>query len=157
MSAAERLEDAPLWAWAEQRERDLRAVEKSLAYWEAATDYYDQERMVTLFRNARDVMLAGGECPLRKASLLTIMEAIATIGSMIPRAVGPNRWSKRSPIEMVARFVGEDVHPSPAAIQASHARAADLEAMLHEAQAAAGHPVTGMTSQQHWERARVQE
>lgn len=130
--------DAPtLWAQADERDERrahlLRSVQARIKYWEGRNPELEAK-----FRHAEAVMLAGGECPMRPASLLTIMEAITSVGLLIGTAVGPNRPEKRSPVEIVARFVGEDIPVDPLVRAASHTRHGEIRRMLQTALQDAG-------------------
>ena len=108
------------------------------------------DEILAKFRHAREVMLAGGECPMRRANIYDVLEALAALGTLIPTAVGPHRKDKRSPAALVAQFAGvPEEAVSPALHVRSRERAQEITDMLHGALADAGHPVTGLTFQDH--------
>ncbi|MFB9081455.1 hypothetical protein [Deinococcus wulumuqiensis] len=125
-------------------------VGKRIAYWEAVPDRTPgQEELLHKFYNARAVMKAGGECPMQRATLYTMLEALAIVGSQFGRPVGPSRETNKSPAQLVADFMGADVPVLPAVHLASRERARKMLAVIHAPLVDAGIATDG-TSQDVW-------
>lgn len=138
-----------LFDWADRREQDLRDVQKRIAHWEVNARTPRHFELLEKFRNAERVMLAGGECPMKRATLYTMLEALAIVGSQLGQPVGPSKTTNKSPAQLVADFAEKGIEIPPELHVASRSRAHELLGVIHGELDRAGIS-RGGTSQDIW-------